>query len=340
MSEAARPLRTAAVPNCPVCGAGEEPVYEGLRDVVFGVPGNWRMVRCAAEACGLHWLDPAPTTEDLGLAYRDYYTHASPPVRSGAERWLRRWMKEGYYAWRFGYRVRAAFVKRAFATALILRPGLRAGLDRLIMGLEPHPGGRALDVGCGSGATLAQLRDLGWQVEGVDFDPAAVAAARERGLEVQLGSLEEQRYPAARFDAITVSHVLEHVPNPVGLLSEARRILAPGGVLVAFTPNARSLGHRRHLRHWRGLEPPRHLQIFSSQALERAVGRAGFARFSVRSVADGAEFVEAESLRIERGGAVQAADQSASRAFAREERRVLAADPWAGEELMLVAHAD
>src|SRR5258708_36641931 len=98
------------------------------------------------------------------------------------------------------------------------------------------------------------MRRLGGDAEGVDVDPLAVENARARGLPVRLGDLAAQRYPADHFDAIYMSHVIEHVHDPVALLSECRRVLKVGGRLVALTPNVESWGHRRFQRAWAPLD--------------------------------------------------------------------------------------
>ena len=226
-----------------VRGAGTT-LHDGLEDRLFGVPGRWRMVRCSGNTCGTLWLDPAP----LPATWRSptsATTRTSPRrARPQAVRALARWVKEGHYAARFGYAVRGA-AKRLAALALAARPGLADALDDLILRLPPCPGGRVLDAGCGEGRTLEQLRDLGWQVEGVDFDRGAVLGAAARGIPVRLGTLEDQRYPDGAFDAVVHRHVLEHVPDPAGFLAECRRLLKPGGRLALVTPNAASLGHAR-----------------------------------------------------------------------------------------------
>src|SRR6185295_12468984 len=98
----------------------------------------------------------------------------------------------------------------------------RVGLDFSVMWLEPRGAGRLLDVGAGSGALVARMAALGWQAEGLDFDPRSVAAARRRGLTMHLGGLEQAGFPDASFDAVTMSHSLEHVHDPVRWLGEAR----------------------------------------------------------------------------------------------------------------------
>ena len=133
--------------------------------------------------------------------------------------------------------------------------------------------GRLLEIGCGSGWQLARMQQAGWRTKGLDFDPGAVAAARGRGLDVDVGDVRDLHLEAASFDAIVMAHVLEHVFDPVGLLAECRRLLKPGGRLVSITPNGRSLGHRVYKAAWRGLEPPRHIAVFTKGGLNVACGR-------------------------------------------------------------------
>lgn len=145
------------------------------------------------------------------------------------------------------------------------------------------------------------MQGFGWRVVGVDPDESAVKVARSRGLTVHCGMLAEQRFPASTFDAVTLNHVIEHVPDPVQTLRECYRILKPGGTLVQFTPNGTSLGHRIYQEHWRGLEPPRHLHIFSMQSLHRVLATAGFQRIRLIPWVADSIIYESELLRA-RGG--------------------------------------
>jgi SAM-dependent methyltransferase len=171
------------------------------------------------------------------------------------------------------------------------------------MWLKADERGRLLDVGCGNGQFLAQMQKLGWEVMGVELDPEAVRIAEERfGLRVFQGTLEEARLPDGSFDTVTMNHVIEHVPNPIGLLAECRRILRPGGKLVVVTPNIESLGHRLFREAWRGLEVPRHLYIFSPRALQECAERAGLKVLKLWTTARSALWMWAASRLIRRNG--------------------------------------
>jgi len=99
---------------------------------------------------------------------------------------------------------------------------------------------KLLDVGCSSGAFLLAAREIGLEAEGVEISPEAADAARRAGFRVFTGLLEDAAYPDASFDAVTLIEVLEHLREPRALLAECRRILRPGGVLLATTPNGAS----------------------------------------------------------------------------------------------------
>jgi SAM-dependent methyltransferase len=112
-------------------------------------------------------------------------------------------------------------------------------LDRI----EKHASrGRILDIGSAWGFFLYVCRERGWDAWGVD--PARVEseyARRRFGLPIVTGTLADARFPSESFDVVTLWHVLEHLPDPVGELGEIRRILKPGGLLVISVPTAHSL---------------------------------------------------------------------------------------------------
>jgi len=279
-------IATRARPRCPMCGTAGVPHYRGMRDRLYAVPGSWGFARCPDADCGTLWLDPAPTEADIGKAYRTYYTHeSSTPPRVRRVAGLLDASRRAHVRRRLGYAApahnRAAMV---VGRLLAVLPGGRDALDDSACHLPaPPPGARLLEIGFGSGAQLRRMRELGWEVTGVDVDPAAVAAARNRGFDVRLGELAAQRFPDGTFDAIYASHVIEHVPEPESLLRECHRLLRPGGVFVVVTPNVRSWGHRVFGEAWFSLEPPRHLVLLGPRALQAAARRAGFGVVEVRT---------------------------------------------------------
>ena len=277
MSAAGPEPRREPRPACPACGAAGRARYRGLVDAVWGAPGRWDLVRCARPGCGTLWADPAPDAAELAAAYARYQTHAPlPPPAPGPLRRLYERGKRAHLARAWGYGGGGRDVAGAALAALLaLIPQQRARIAAGVHQLRGEWRGRLLDVGCGAGDGLARLAALGWRGEGVEPDPAAAAAARARGLAVATGTLEAQRHPDGAFAAVTLVHVLEHVPAPGATLAACARLLAPGGRLVIETPNAGAWLHGVFGRDWRGLEPPRHLQVFTLASLTALVRAAG-----------------------------------------------------------------
>ena len=269
-------MRKAAQPSCPVCGNSGSEAYPALRDRLFGAPGTWRMVVCGNPACGIYWLDPAPLDEDLPVAYRGYYTHSQPDETLRGDG-FRKDVREAFLARRLGYPRTIGAGARATSRLVRLMPEREQSWLYTYFYLPWVERGRVLEIGCGSGWQLAHMKQAGWDTLGLDFDPAAAAAARGRGLDVRVGDVRDLHLDAGSFDAVVMAHVLEHVFDAVGLLAECRRLLKPGGRLVSITPNARSLGHRFYKSAWRGLEPPRHIAVFTAGGLNVACDRAGLA---------------------------------------------------------------
>lgn len=296
-------MRTESVPLCPACGSvRREVLYAGLEDSLFDAPGEWTLKRCCR--CGTAFLDPRPTFADVGKAYATYYTHSgiSSNQRRSLARRLYEMAKAGYLSSRWGYSRGVSLRQKLLSPLLYLHPGARVVTDFSIMCLSALPNGRVLDVGCGSGALVERLGNLGWHAEGVDLDEQAIRAARTSNLTVRLGTLEEQRYLDGGFDAVTMSHVIEHVHDPLQLLRECRRILKPGGRLVVVTPNISSLGHRYFGASWLGLDPPRHLHIFTPSSLAELAKGAGFRNVNVKTTVRGADGLYVASRDIQRTG--------------------------------------
>ncbi len=101
------------------------------------------------------------------------------------------------------------------------------------------PCGRVLDVGAGFGSFLHLCKASGaYECHGTEVAAFCVDFAKQEfGLDLKAGILEEACYPSSYFDAVTMWHVLEHVPSPAAMLREIARILKPGGCLFIAVPN-------------------------------------------------------------------------------------------------------
>ncbi|MEW6689361.1 MAG: class I SAM-dependent methyltransferase [Pseudomonadota bacterium] len=288
------------VPACPLCGSGARSVlHAGLRDYAFRTaPGEWVLQRCAD--CGCAYLDPRPDAATIALAYERYYTHADGPADSAFTR-LRRRIAEAYLNARYGTSYPNAFPGGQHIVGLF--PRRRAYLDvSFARHLDPAAGDNRLllDVGCGNGAFLQFVTHLGWAAEGIDSDAAAVAAARAAGCRATHGSLDKLPFAKNRYQHVTLSHVIEHVYEPLELLGQCFELLAPGGRLWLETPNLGSFGHSVFGPAWRGLEPPRHLVLFDRASLTAALAAAGFSGIEFRAHPAVTLFIWEQSRKIAR----------------------------------------
>lgn len=214
------------------------------------------LVRCAG--CGAEQVEPRPDDAALAAFYQgaDYTAHE--PVDDVAAR--QRAAYQLAFLERFGAAVRGA---------------------------------RILDVGSGGGQLLVAARQAGAVVCAVD--PAAHAHKASERLQLEhVARIEE--LGERRFDGIVMSHVLEHVPDPVAVLAALRARLAPGGYLVIEVPNRASLRAQASPRWMTTLGAderhrafPAHLWYFTPRTLLQAAARAGFELVAQQTVGLGLE---------------------------------------------------
>lgn len=222
--------------SCDLCGSGRDQTLFTLPDLMQRTSAHeYRIARC--RVCDLIYLNPRPFVWDIGSLYPETYepfTRSSPGA--DARNWLHR---------------------RTVAE-----------LDHLVSAPQ-----MVLDVGCGTGELLEQVRTSGNpNVKGIEPSPAAARIAREqRGLPVYNGMLEHAGYPAESVDTVLLSHVLEHLPSPKKTMQEIDRILKPGGAVIIWVPNAASLAAKVLGRYWMGWDVPRHLYAFTPGSLHRLI---------------------------------------------------------------------
>jgi SAM-dependent methyltransferase len=120
------------------------------------------------------------------------------------------------------------------------------------------------------------MRRAGWDVQGIEPDSDAAAVVRAHDIPVTGEPFEETSLAPGSFDAVTMNHVIEHFHDPLDALRTSRRLLRRDGILWIATPNLAARGHALFGRDWIGLDPPRHLVVFTRSALTSALAAAGF----------------------------------------------------------------
>jgi SAM-dependent methyltransferase len=219
-------------------------------------------------------LDPQPSMKDLSAYYpRRYYAYARYNPNTIKERFA-----IAMYKLFFGQR------------GNVLKKLLFLPLKHLLRGTHIIPGGRILDVGCGNGAFLYKMQAAGMEAHGIEFSPNGAKAAQRLGLNVKCGTLEQQKYPPKFFDVITLNHVFEHLPDPLGTLAELKRILKSDGRIIVAVPNAHSLARWLFGKYWSSLEIPRHLFIPNPIVMQRCARATGLRIESLRYLSFPAQF--------------------------------------------------
>jgi SAM-dependent methyltransferase len=153
---------------------------------------------------------------------------------------------------------------------------------RVLNGLFPQRG-KLLEIGSYCGILLNRIRADGWDVLGLEPDPAAADYSRTQyGLNITGDLLPNPALPDRAFDAVVMLHVIEHMPDPSESMRELHRVLKPGGVLVVETPRFDSLMFKLLGRRERSLSNcDGHIFFFTVSSLRQMFEKSGFEVFRV-----------------------------------------------------------
>lgn len=264
-------MQLIEVPNCPIDGTQGVVRYSGVRDAFFGTQGRWTYRE--HQQTGHLWLDPRPADQSIGELYSSYYTHSS----EGAPEIPTVWQQSMaiVQSTRLGYP--APENPHWLSKLVTILPSVGDAAELEVMRIPASETGRLLDVGCGGGKFLRRMNKAGWDVVGTEPDAKAAARlAEQEGFPVYRALEDLIDEEVQKFDVIVLSHVIEHLPDPIHTLSQLRGLLSSGGRLLLTTPNILSLGTRIFGESWRGLEPPRHFNVFSPSSLRQSLERTGF----------------------------------------------------------------
>ena len=206
--------------------------------------GSWQVYRCSS--CGLGFLDPRPSKEHLVSLYSKQYCDehfvgggdpGSPELRK--------------------------------------RFSLETPRIRFFRGIKKR--GKVLDIGCGYGYFLAACSNYGYEVQGLDISEwASHHAAKKLGIPIDIGPINEMKFPPHCFDIITMWHFLEHTPDPRNAILRARDWLKSDGILIVDVPNHEGTDARNKWKEWVGWDLPYHFFHFTPQTLKGLLTECGF----------------------------------------------------------------
>jgi 2-polyprenyl-3-methyl-5-hydroxy-6-metoxy-1,4-benzoquinol methylase len=229
--------------KCALCNLDDYKVMLKVKDYRYHIADDeFNLVQC--KNCGLIYVNPRPTKEEISKFYpEEYYRSKVAPLVKIINRFLK-------------------------------LPPIRSVR-------KYRKQGRLLDLGCGTGNFLWEMKKRGFEVHGIDSSSQACKLARERLKNIFNAELEKHPFPDNYFDVITVWHVLEHLPNPNITLKEIRRILKKDGILILETPNIDSLSFKTFRKNCFHLDIPRHFYHWSSKTIREILKRNKFRVFKI-----------------------------------------------------------
>ncbi|MGD0195882.1 MAG: class I SAM-dependent methyltransferase [Candidatus Dormibacteria bacterium] len=198
------------------------------------------IVRC--RQCDLARTAPAPSEAELDGYYPKGYHSTTKRYRGGMDRVL----------------------------SMVHASRIRT-IERLLGGP-----GSVLDIGCGPGVLINQMRSRGWRVRGTERSPSAAQQARDVfHLDVSAVDVDTLVAEGATYDAVVLWHVAEHLRAPEETVRGIAQLLRPGGVLLIAVPNFGSPEARIGRAGWFHLDVPRHLVHFTAATLTAILKSSG-----------------------------------------------------------------
>jgi SAM-dependent methyltransferase len=239
-----RPSDQQSQPVCPVCNSIHVQLKHEVKD--YTVSGEiFQVYQC--NQCEGGFTYPMPSLEEIGKYYQseNYISHSD---------------------------TNKGLISRLYH--LVRKFTLRQKGNIVIKHSNPTAV-KLLDVGSGTGAFSATMKQRGWQVVSIEPDEAA----RRNALEIygvnafcssHLYDINDQ------FDVITLWHVLEHVHDLHGYMKQFKKLLKSDGILIIAVPNQTSLDAQIYQSHWAAWDVPRHLYHFTPSSMRQLSEMHGF----------------------------------------------------------------
>ena len=265
--------------GCPICQSREnDVVLEKLTDNV-SYAAEYAANIFVCRDCNHGFLSPVINSSELHLAYHGYYTQSTANLENPSNSSIDNFSKFTAF-YEYSYKGSSDQKGKYIFWIACLIPFARFYLKRAVRFLpKPSKNSRPklLDVGCGRGDFLIRAQYCGYDCFGIDFDSATINIANSRGVSASVAEIHDLPLDV-QYDAIVLSHVVEHVSDPVRLLGDIFKRLKPGGYFYISTPNLDSAGRLTFGKSWRGIDFPRHLQYFNVSNLKLLLNRSGFER--------------------------------------------------------------
>lgn len=254
--------------KCKICGHSDSNRVHTVREMMFGTGDAFEYIECSSCGC----LQIADIPSDMSGYYpSDYYSFDDPyQFKSPKEKFIASHIAQHSFhgrnpiGWWYGRRYPAELHPQLHRTPTWLK-GNKLQLNRK---------SRVLDIGCGAGVLLYEMKDLLGFSSLTGIDPFIESDRHyENGVKVVKAMLSDVH---EQFDLIMLHHSFEHMPDPLTVLKHLRRLLRPKGWALVRIPICSSFAWRNYGVNWAQLDAPRHFFIHSVASLRILAEQASF----------------------------------------------------------------
>lgn len=247
--------------ECPICLSKKITFLFNQQDKNINILGKFSLFKC--NNCDGIFLNPQPSSKESEKFYpeENYYSLGKIQDEKCS---IKTRIKMKLYNLYFSKN------KNLFKRAIF------SPIKFMIRGTNIRKDGKLLDVGCGSGQFLYEMKSLGLDICGIEPGNFNEEGNKKYDLNIKKMDIKSARYPKDSFDIITLNHVLEHLNNPNETLYEINRVLKKEGTFILGIPNTNSLAYKIFGKNWYQLDIPRHVINYSNKNIHILLGKNGF----------------------------------------------------------------
>lgn len=252
--------------HCPICKSHKiNKIFNERGDYYHNIEGMYQLNKC--DKCKAVFLNPQPSDIELAKHYpSSYYSYnKSPKLKLNGQQSLL-------------YKIYSVLLKSNISRSY---PKLR-------------PSERLLDIGCGNGTFLLQLRQLYPRslLYGNDIVVSSKLAKQLAKDKIEINNdINLAKFPDKFFDYICLNHVIEHLQDPQTALSNMRRVLKDKGSIIIATPNTSSVQTLLFRNCWIALDVPRHIIIYNKNNISILIKKSRFKIIQTRYTGDPYSFI-------------------------------------------------
>jgi len=247
--------------ECPICLSKRILSLFDQKDKNIGAPGKFSLFKC--NNCEGIFLNPQPSYEESSGFYPKGAYYSLNKIKTE-----RKSVKT---------KVKLELYKTYFSeSGNKLKRFLFSPFRFMIRSVFIKNGAKLLDIGCGSGQFLYEMKSLGLNVYGIEQGKFDEEGNKKYSLHIINGEIEKAKYNKEQFDIITLNHVLEHTNNPNKTLIVIKKALKKEGILIIGVPNTNSWAYKIFKKNWYQLDVPRHIIDYSNKNLKLLLEKNGF----------------------------------------------------------------